>query len=83
MLWMTAEAVAGKETEMADEIKWEILEDGTISTSTDAISGTNHQSADDLLKHLHEMAGGDIVIKQRKGHTHTHTHKHEGARHTH
>jgi len=60
---------------MTDTIRWEILEDGTISVMTDGISGTNHKSADELLEGLADMIGGDIVVEQRKGHVH----KHQGS----
>ena len=57
-----------------DTIRWEILEDGMISVETDQISGKNHQSADDLLAQLAKVLGGDVTVKQKKGHVHTHHH---------
>jgi hypothetical protein len=57
-----------------DKIKWEILEDGTISIETEGVSGQNHQSADDMLDQLGDLTGGEIKIKSKKKHTHTHTH---------
>jgi len=67
-----------------DEVRFEILEDGTISTETDQISGQNHQSADQLMDELVEMTGGPVSITKRKGgkrhhhhHTHGHDHKHQ------
>lgn len=50
----------------ADEIKIEILEDGTISVSTDEISGENHVSADEFMAELQELAGGEVVSKKKK-----------------
>ncbi len=61
---------------MSDSIRYEILEDGTISIETDAISGANHQSADEMLAHLADLCGGPVDIKQRRGHHHHH-HKQE------
>jgi hypothetical protein len=29
-----------------DKIKWEVLEDGTITIETEGVSGQNHQSAE-------------------------------------
>jgi hypothetical protein len=48
-----------------DNIHFEILEDGTISVTTDGISGTNHLSADKLLAQLGELMGGAVSIKKR------------------
>jgi len=68
---------------MTDTIKWEILEDGTVSITTDGISGTNHVSADELLESLGDMLGGDVKIEERKGHIHKHRGHHEGYVHRH
>jgi hypothetical protein len=48
-----------------DEIKIEILEDGTISIITDGISGQNHLSADKLIKRINELAGGETTCRKR------------------
>ena len=48
-----------------DTINYEILEDGTISITTDQISGTNHVSADKLLKQLFELVGGASTQRKR------------------
>jgi hypothetical protein len=65
-----------------DSIAFEILEDGTISTKTSGISGTNHVSADELLAGLAELTGGPHTSKQREDvkvplHHHSHDHKHQ------
>lgn len=49
-----------------DEMQFEILEDGTISVKTSAISDTNHYSADELLKALAEITGGTRRTEKRK-----------------
>lgn len=73
-----------------DNMKFEILEDGTISLTTDEVSGANHFSADELLKELGSLVGGPVVVKNRerfhlhadlggalRAHTHDgHTHQH-------
>jgi len=63
-----------------DRIPIEVLEDGTISITTDAISGQNHQSADEFLKDLAKVAGGTVQIKDRpqkaSHHHHNHGHQH-------
>jgi hypothetical protein len=48
-----------------DNIQYEILEDGTISITTDQISGTNHASADKLLQSLFELVGGEVTVRKR------------------
>lgn len=48
-----------------NEIKWEILEDGTVSVTTDDLAGSNHVSADELLKMLSGMLGGEVTSKRR------------------
>ena len=58
-----------------DELKFEILEDGTIRTTSDKISGANHATADAILSAVAKLAGGDVKIERRgTGHSHTHTH---------
>jgi hypothetical protein len=71
-------------------IQYEILEDGTISIQTDDLAGPNHRSADELLKELGELLGGEITIKKRnKFHVHTdlsgslHSHAADGHTHSH
>ncbi len=66
---------------MSDVMKVEILEDGTVSVTTDAVSGTNHVSADELLEALSKELGGKRTTKARKktAHTHRHHHKHVKA----
>lgn len=41
-----------------DQINVEILEDGTVSVSTEAISEAAHFSADQLLDEIANMVGG-------------------------
>jgi hypothetical protein len=65
---------------MPDIMRIEILADGTIKTTTDPISGPNHQSAEAFMKDLSTLAGGPVTKKARHEH-HTHTHTH--AEHTH
>ncbi len=62
---------------MTDIMKIEILPDGTIKTTTDPISGPNHQSAEDFLRALTALTGGEATRQARgQGHTHTHEHTH-------
>lgn len=55
-----------------DAIEIEILEDGTIRSTTDPISGANHANAEQFLKYVGTLAGGDTTIKKKAGHTHHH-----------
>jgi hypothetical protein len=41
-----------------DQINVEVLEDGTVSVSTESISAAAHFSADQLLDEIAEMVGG-------------------------
>ncbi len=68
---------------MSDTMRIEILEDGTIKTTTDPISAPNHQSAEGFMRDLAQLAGGETTRKARHGHTHAHTHTHAEADHTH
>lgn len=71
-----------------DKIDWEILEDGTISVKTPGISGTNHVSADQLLKQIAAMAGGEHKKTKRLDRfavnpLHDALHQHSADGHTH
>lgn len=60
-----------------DTIEIEILEDGTIKTTTPSISGANHINAENLMGFL-ATATGDKGTRHRhgKGHHHTHAQEH-------
>ena len=64
-----------------DIIEIEILDDGTIKSTTDPISPANHSSADKFFKLMAELAGGGTV-RQRRSHKHAHVHEHTHT-HTH
>ena len=58
---------------MADKMTMEILDDGTITVTTDGVSGKNHKSADEFLEMLEDMTGGGRTTKKRaKAHKHKH-----------
>lgn len=59
-----------------DTLTIEILDDGTIKVVTDQISPANHLSADQFLKFLAELAGGETT-RNRNRHAHAHQHEHE------
>lgn len=71
-------------------VKFEILEDGTITIETGDLSGPNHVSADKLLTELAEALGGPVTIKKRSKFAVSHDltgalreHSHDGHIHQH
>jgi hypothetical protein len=66
-----------------DNIKIEILADGTIKSTTDAVSPENHSNAEAFLKLLSQLTGGPAT-RQARGDLPTHHHHHvAGQEHTH
>jgi hypothetical protein len=55
-----------------DTLRITILEDGTIKTETDDLSGPNHASADKFLKDVERLTGGESTRTRRKPSTHHH-----------
>ena len=67
-----------------DRIKWEILPNGDIKITTDAVSDGNHLTADDLLAEIGRLAGGEVTHeKSDPHHHHEHTHTHGTVTHKH
>jgi len=65
-----------------DEMKIEILEDGTIKVITDNVSPANHVNAEAFTKFMADLAGGKSTRTRRGHHRHgTHTHEHEEEKH--
>ncbi len=58
-----------------DEMKIEILADGTIKTETSPISPANHQSAEAFMNDFARLTGGEAT-RQRRPHAHGNTHSH-------
>ena len=42
------------------EIEIEILEDGTVRSTTGGFSGASHKKADDFMKYLQSLIGGEV-----------------------
>ena len=59
---------------MPDKMYIEIEDDGTISVTTDGISGTNHLSAENFIKDMAKLAGGIKTTKKRNKYSYTHVH---------
>lgn len=69
----------------SDAMTIEILEDGTIKTTTDAVSGANHANAEQFLKFMATTAGGEHT-RTRRGDVHSHgshSHSHDHGDHDH
>lgn len=58
-----------------DELIITILEDGTIKTETSSFSPANHQSAEQFLGSVAQLAGG-ATTRNKRPHSHAHTHHH-------
>lgn len=62
----------------------EILADGTIkATAAGAFAPEVHQSADDFMALLEELAGGKVETKPLHGHGKMHSHTHADGSVTH
>jgi hypothetical protein len=59
-----------------DTLIIEILEDGTIKTTSDTVSAANHESAEQFLRSVARLAGGETTREARKHVKHGHTHAH-------
>jgi hypothetical protein len=70
-----------------DSLTIEILEDGTIKTTSDAVSAANHENAEQFLKAMARLAGGETTREARKdvkhGHIHSHVHSKDRIRQGH
>ena len=69
------------------EIEITILDDGTIKIETSdmgAGGAAQHKAADEFLKMVARLAGGEVTeTKLKQGHHHHHDHAHEGEHHRH
>ncbi len=65
-----------------DTLTIEILEDGTIKTTSDAVSAANHESAEQFLRAMARLAGGETTREARRDVKHGHIHSHaQGKQH--
>lgn len=69
-----------------DSIEIEILENGVIRWTTSAVSAANHSNAEEFIKRVGALAGGETTRERRhdaNGHHHHHhgSHSHEGHSH--
>lgn len=72
---------------MGDRINYEIMPDGVIKLTTDAVSAANHAAADELLDMIESMSGGERKTTTKLGKEHVaamHSHSHgPGQQHHH
>lgn len=61
-----------------DKMTIEILRDGTIKTTTDEVSPANHDNAEQFLRDIAKLAGGETTREARSDRAHHHHHHHEG-----
>jgi hypothetical protein len=67
-----------------DTMTIEILEDGTIRTTTDAVSGANHANAEQFLRWVAQQAAGETSrVKRNDAAAHSHAHSHAHGEHEH
>lgn len=66
-----------------DEMKVEILPDGTIKSTTDEVSAANHDDAEQFLTAMAHLAGGKTTRKDREDVNHAHVHHHGDHVHSH
>ena len=57
---------------MPDNIQIEILEDGTLKVTSDPISAPNHANAEEFLRYMAQLAGGETSRARRTDAHHTH-----------
>jgi len=69
----------------SDEVRIQILKDGTVKMETDGVSAANHSSAEQFIRETNRQLGGKSTRKARKGHSHSGLghHSHEGEHHEH
>jgi hypothetical protein len=67
---------------MADVMEIEILEDGTVRSTTGKISLANHGAADQFFAVMFRLMGGSVrrIVRGLVG---AHEHEHDGVRHSH
>ena len=59
-----------------DKLVIEILEDGTIKTTTDEVGAANHDNAEQFLRAMARLAGGETTRRRRTDAKPQHAHSH-------
>ena len=67
---------------MSDKLVIEILADGTVKVTSDAVSAVTHANAEALLRDIARGCGGETTRVRRSG-AHGHAHSHGGQVHVH
>lgn len=60
-----------------DRLTIEILEDGTIKTTSDEVSAPNHDNAEQFLRAMARLAGGETTRTAREDAPRHHHHAHD------
>ena len=60
-----------------DRLTIEILEDGTIKTTSDEVSAPNHDNAEQFLRAMARLAGGETTRTARQDAPRDHHHGHD------
>lgn len=60
-----------------DRLTIEILEDGTIKTTSDEVSAPNHDNAEQFLRAMARLAGGETTRAAREDAPRHHHHEHD------
>jgi metal-dependent amidase/aminoacylase/carboxypeptidase family protein len=63
-------------------IKITILDDGTIRSETDEFSAAVHETAEQFLRGVTALTGGEVERRAKTGVSHVHTHA-DGTVHSH
>ena len=61
-----------------DRLTNEILEDGTIKTASDEVSAPNHDNAEQFLRAMARLAGGETTRTAREDAPQHRHHEHDG-----
>jgi len=59
-----------------DKLVIEILEEGTIKTTTDDVGTANHDNAEQFLRAMGRLAGGETTRRRRTDAKIHHAHRH-------
>jgi hypothetical protein len=62
-----------------DRLTIEILEDGTIKTTSDEVSAPNHDKAEQYLRAMARLAGGETARTAREDAPRHHHHEHDST----
>jgi len=68
---------------MKDTFSVTVLDDGMLSINTEEFTPQLHKEADEFVKCLGELMGGEVTVKEKRSHAKHHHHTHDHIHHTH